>query len=124
MNRTLKFGDFSLHGAILELRRGATRLHVQPKVLHVLYELAASSGRTVSSEELLRTVWREETVTTGSIKRAIRSARMVLGDDGASQRSIRTVRGQGYRFILRVTAMDEDALAPDDSRPSPSARLA
>jgi DNA-binding winged helix-turn-helix (wHTH) protein len=74
-------------------------------VFQVLLHLALQHGRTVTRDELLRCAWPEETVTNGSIKRAIHGARKVLGDDGESQRSIRTVRGQGYRLILPVTAV-------------------
>jgi DNA-binding winged helix-turn-helix (wHTH) protein/tetratricopeptide (TPR) repeat protein len=79
-------------------------------VLQVLRQLATRQGQTVSNEELLRAVWPEETVTGASIKRAIRGARKALGDDGESQRSIRTVRGRGYQLVLPVTIRDTAAV--------------
>jgi hypothetical protein len=67
-----------------------------------------SSSQLVSTDELLRAVWPDERVTTASVKRAIAGARRVLGDDGASQRSIRTLRGCGYRLMLHVAVRSFD----------------
>ncbi|HVW26564.1 MAG TPA: AAA family ATPase [Polyangiaceae bacterium] len=111
--RILGFGDFSLDEARMELRRGTARVPVQDKVLLVLYQLALRPGRVVTHEELLHSVWPSETVTRASIKRAIRGARRALGDDGDSQRSIRTVRGQGYQLTLPVSVAQSSNGASD-----------
>lgn len=95
-------GNFVLDAARLELRRGQERVAVQPKALKVLLHLVLKRHRPVSHEELLRTVWADETVTIASVKRAVRGARIALGDDGDSQSSIRTVRGCGYQLVRPV----------------------
>lgn len=100
----------------LELRCGSRRVPAQPKVLQLLVELVGASGRALSNDELLRAVWPDEHVTVASVKRAIRGARKALGDDGESQRSIRTVRGRGYRLVLPVTPCAADAERGSESR--------
>ncbi|MDB4990327.1 MAG: transcriptional regulator, partial [Myxococcaceae bacterium] len=59
--------------------------------------------RAVSAQELLAAVWPGESVTSGSVGRAILGARRALGDDGDAQGSIRTARGHGYQFALPVS---------------------
>ncbi len=54
-------------------------------------------------DELLETVWPEETVTQSSINQAVRGARRALCDDGDPPRWIATVRGRGYRFVGEVS---------------------
>ncbi|HKP64323.1 MAG TPA: AAA family ATPase [Polyangiales bacterium] len=109
------FGDFELDEARFELRRSGAPEDVQPKVMRLLLHLASHSERAVGNEELLRVLWPDETVGHGSIKRAVRGARRVLGDDGDSQASIRTVRGFGYQFVIPMQIRE----APE--RPAPSA---
>jgi DNA-binding winged helix-turn-helix (wHTH) protein len=99
---TLEPVNFVLDDLRLELRRGGERIAVQPKVIRLLVHLARERDRTVSSEELLRVVWPDEKVTVASVKRAIRGARLALGDDGDAQSSIRTVRGCGYQLVLPI----------------------
>jgi DNA-binding winged helix-turn-helix (wHTH) protein/tetratricopeptide (TPR) repeat protein len=101
-------GDFVLDDARLELRRGRTRIRVQPKVLALLLHLVERRERAVSNDELLRLLWPDERVTEASVRRAIRGARLALGDDGDSQASIRTVRGHGYQLVLPVRVVDDE----------------
>jgi DNA-binding winged helix-turn-helix (wHTH) protein len=116
--RVLRFGDLTLDESRLELRRGAERILVQPKALRVLLHLGMNYGRTVGSEELLSAVWPDETVSPGSIKRAIRAARRALGDDGEAQQSIRTIRGSGYRLIVPVTITEQGWRGANDVTPA------
>jgi DNA-binding winged helix-turn-helix (wHTH) protein len=85
-----------------EFRRNGEVLRVQPKVLRLLAYLAEHRERTVPIAELLERVWPEETVTPGSVKRAIFGARRALGEDAGSECSIRSIRGVGYRFVGAV----------------------
>ena len=103
--------EFVLDDARFELRHGQARVRVQPKVLQLLLHLAAVPTRAVSQDELLEVLWPNENVTSDSVKRAIHGARQVLGDDGDSQSSIRTVRGRGYQLLLPVRSL-QDAEPP------------
>lgn len=95
-----RFGAFELDGNLFELRSAGRRVAVQPKVLRLLFYLAAHRDRVVTSDELRRALWPDETVCAASLKRAVNAARQALGDSGHWQRSIQTVRGYGYRFVL------------------------
>lgn len=96
------FAEFELEGQRFELRKHGQRVPIQPKELRLLLYLVAHRGRVVSKAELLQALWPRETVCDDSIKRAVRGVRRALGDDGAKQSRIRTVRGYGYEFVPPV----------------------
>ena len=97
--RSWRFDDFVLDTARYELRRGDTVIRVEPQVFDVLTQLIAHHERFVSKEELFDSVWGGRFVGEAALTSRIKAARHALGDDGESQRYIRTVRGRGYQFV-------------------------
>lgn len=93
------FEDFELDPATLELRRDGEALDVQLKVVDLLLHLLRHRDRIVEKDELFEVLWPDEVVSEASLTQAVKTARRVLGDDGAAQRLIKTVRGRGYRFV-------------------------
>ena len=75
---------------------------VQPQVFDVLALLIAERHRVVTKQELLERVWGHTFVTESTLTSRIKSARQAIGDDGRSQRLIRTVHGRGYQFVGEV----------------------
>jgi DNA-binding winged helix-turn-helix (wHTH) protein len=109
-----EFGDFELDESLFELRRLGRRVKVQPKVLALILYLAKNNDRALTTGELFAALWPGLAVGETSLTRAIRGARLALGDSGASQAVVRTVRGQGYRFALPVrgrTALEPNPAA-------------
>jgi eukaryotic-like serine/threonine-protein kinase len=104
-----RFDEFELDTLRFELRRAGAAIRVQPKVLRLLFHLVANRDRSVSTRELLETLWPGEAVTVASVKRAIAGARRALGELAESASSIRTVRGHGYRFVREVRAEGSEA---------------
>ena len=98
------FDEFELDDARLELSRSGIRIELQPKVLDLLGYLVRNSDRVVPREELFRRVWPDLHVGPSSLNRAVRAARLALGDHAESQRLILTVPRRGYRFAARVEA--------------------
>ena len=85
--------------------------------MELLHLLVDRSGELVTREEIAARLWSEpESVdVTHGINTAINRLRTVLGDDPASPVYIETVVSKGYRFVARVTALDdppEDVSAP------------
>jgi DNA-binding winged helix-turn-helix (wHTH) protein/tetratricopeptide (TPR) repeat protein len=109
-----EFGDFELDDSLFELRRRGRRVSAQPKVLKLLLCLVRHRDRAVGKEELIRLLWPAESVGETSLTRAVRGARLALGESGESQRAIKTVRGVGYRFALA---------ARERQKPPPSATI-
>lgn len=97
-----------------ELRSGSELIRVEPQVFDVLTQLVSNAHRFVSKEELFDSVWGGRFVTEAALTSRIKAARRALGDDGESQRFIRTVRGRGYQFVGTLTADEPPAPAPQE----------
>jgi pimeloyl-ACP methyl ester carboxylesterase/DNA-binding winged helix-turn-helix (wHTH) protein len=98
------FEDCTLDTRRCELRRAGVIRHLEPQVYTVLCHLLEHRDRLVTRDELLDHVWGHRFVTPGALSTRIKALRQALGDDGAAQRFIRTVRGRGFRFIAAVTS--------------------
>jgi pimeloyl-ACP methyl ester carboxylesterase/DNA-binding winged helix-turn-helix (wHTH) protein len=94
-----RFDDFELDTVRYELRGAGTVIRVEPQVFDVMTQLVGNHDRLVSKEELFDTVWGGRFVGEAALTSRIKAARRALGDDGESQRYIRTVRGRGYQFV-------------------------
>ncbi len=91
----LQHGDITLDPNSRVARRGGRRLELSPKEFALLECLLASSGRVISTEELLERVWDEATDPfTTTVKTTIRRLRTKLGEPPM----IETVREGGYRI--------------------------
>ncbi len=97
-----EFGEFALDTKRHELRRGGEPQHLEPQVYAVLCYLLEHRDRLVTSKELIDEVWGNRFVTPGTLNSRIKALRHALGDDGASQRVIQTVRGIGFRVVVEV----------------------
>jgi TolB-like protein/DNA-binding winged helix-turn-helix (wHTH) protein len=99
-----QFSTFELDTATFELRDGGKSLALEPQVFALLALLIENRERLVSKDEILEKVWDGRVVTDAAVASRVKSARQILGDDGKSQRFIRTIHGQGYRFIANAKA--------------------
>jgi pimeloyl-ACP methyl ester carboxylesterase len=90
--------------------------HVEPQVFDVLVYLIRHRQRVVPKSELLDNVWGDRFVSESALASRLKSARRAVGDDGASQRVIRTVFGRGYQFVASV-AERGDGPAPAPTTP-------
>ena len=100
-----------------ELRSGDAVIRVEPQVFDVLTQLVRNSERFVSKEELFDSVWGGRFVGEAALTSRIKAARRALGDDGESQRYIRTVRGRGYQFVGNLLL--DPAAPPPAPEPEP-----
>lgn len=118
--RAWVFDEFVLDTARYELRRNGVVIRIEPQVFDVMAELVAHHERLVTKEELFDTVWGGRFVGEAALTSRIKAARRALGDDGESQRFIRTVRGRGYQFVgTLVVDEPEPAVEPEPERPPP-----
>ena len=96
------FGECELDTGRYELRRLGRPVRVEPQVFEVLAYLAEHRDRVVGKEELLDQVWGDRFVSDSALSSRIRDARRAVGDDGSTQRTIKTVHGRGFRFVADV----------------------
>ena len=102
-------GVWRLDGFVLDTQRYELRsddavIRVEPQVFDVLTMLIRNHHRCVTKEELFDSVWGGRFVGEAALTSRIKAARRALGDDGESQRYIRTVRGRGYQFVGTILA--------------------
>ena len=83
----------------------ARRLSLEPQVFALLALLVENNERLVSRDEIIEKVWDGRVVSDAAVASRVKSARRALGDDGKSQRYIRTIHGQGYRFVANATSV-------------------
>ena len=113
-----RFESFELDTDRYELRREGQPRPVEPQVFALLTLLVENRHRMVPREEILEAIWAGRAVSDSALSSRVKSARQALDDDGNAQRLVRTVHGQGFRFVGKV----ESATAPAQaSGPAPSA---
>jgi hypothetical protein len=84
--------------------------------LQVLAYLLAHHDRVVPKEELLEQLWPGQFVGDETLKSCLKTLRQALGERGRAPRFVRTLHGQGYRFVAPV----EQCLdVSPDTAPSP-----
>jgi pimeloyl-ACP methyl ester carboxylesterase/DNA-binding winged helix-turn-helix (wHTH) protein len=121
------FEDCELDTDRYELRRAGAAVAVEPQVFDVLAHLVANRDRVVDKHELLDAVWHTRFVTESTLTSRIKAARRAIGDDGRTQRLIRTVHGRGYRYVADAADVPADAAPPrpdgPDHEPVPDQRI-
>src|SRR5882757_5483570 len=105
----LTFGDHRLDIQRRELRRGVELVGLEPKAFDLLAFLVQHRDRVVSKDDLLQAVWGGRIVSESALTTRINAVRRALGDDGATQRLIRTFTRKGVRFVGEVTEISDPA---------------
>src|SRR5258706_8245278 len=119
-----RFGSFELDLATVELRDGGRVRKLEPQVFALLALLVENRERLVSKEEIIDKVWDGRVVSDAAVASRVKSARQALGDDGKSQRFVRTIHGQGYRFVLNSKASRDTAILSAADPPDPAVVVA
>jgi TolB-like protein len=113
-----RFGPFELDLATFELRSEGEARGLEPQVFALLALLVENHERLVSKDEIIEKVWDGRPISDSAVASRVKSARQALGDDGRSQRFIKTVHRQGFRFVAEVKTLPRAAvrLAPEADR--------
>ncbi len=86
-----------------EITGPAGPIAVEPQVFDVIATLLRNRDRVVTKEELLDQIWGSRFVSESALTSRVKAARRALGDDGATQSVIATVRFRGYRWVADVS---------------------
>ncbi len=81
-----------------KLLRDEIPQHIEPQVFDLLVLLIQANGRTVTKDEIVEQIWNGRAISDDAITSRIKTARKAIGDDGRTQRFIRTLPKVGYRF--------------------------
>ena len=96
------FGDYILDTQRAELHGVGAPIKLRRKAFQVLAYLLAHRDRVVPKHELLEHLWPDQFVGDAVLKVCITALRKALGDRGRAPRFVRTLHGQGYRFVAIV----------------------
>ena len=113
------FATYVLDTQRHELRQQGVPVPLERKAYQVLVYLVQQADRLVTKRELLEAVWPAVYVDDSAVARCIGAVRQAVGDGRATQRVIRTVHGQGYRFVAPVVVHDGDAMSTALVAPTP-----
>jgi class 3 adenylate cyclase/DNA-binding winged helix-turn-helix (wHTH) protein/tetratricopeptide (TPR) repeat protein len=108
------FGDYVLDTQRHELHCAGVPIKLRRKVFQVLVYLLAHRDRVVSKPELFEQLWPEQFVGEATLTSCIKTLRKALGERGRTPRFVRTLHGQGYRFVGAVEAWEH---RPADDAP-------
>jgi DNA-binding winged helix-turn-helix (wHTH) protein len=101
------FLDFELDEELFELRSRGEVIATQSRVFAMIAYLLHARDRVVGKAELMKALWKGNVVSETAISQVVMLARKALGDEGESQRVIKTVRGRGFRFVAPVHSVNE-----------------
>src|SRR5215813_9836489 len=96
------FGPFRLDTDERLLMRDGRVAPLPPKVFDTLLVLVENSGRVVSKDELMQSLWPETFVEESNLTQNISQLRRALGDGAAEAQYIETIPKRGYRFVASV----------------------
>ena len=107
--------DFSLDVAAHRLVGPDGEVHLEPQAFDVLAFLVQERDRVVPKTEILDSVWGDQFVSESAMTTRIKQVRQSLGDDGRTQKYVRTVHGRGYQFVGDLTSV----ASPTPATPAP-----
>jgi len=110
------FGDYVLDTQRAELHGAGEPIKLRRKVFQVLAYLVAHRDRVVPKQEILEHLWPDQFVGDAALKSCITALRKALGEEGRTPRFVRTLHGQGYRFVAAVE--EQEHLPADDATPA------
>ncbi len=90
-------GDYYVDVGDHRVFHDAESRHLEPKAMHVLYQLALCAGETVSRQELMDQVWHGRVVVEDALTRNISQLRLTLNDSKKRQVN-KTGPKKGYRL--------------------------
>lgn len=107
-----RFGPFLLRVRTRELFREETKLKLRPQAFQVLAVLLERPGDCVTREELEERVWAGNQLVDAEhgLNTAIKELRASLGDSASKPRYIETLPKLGYRVIVPVEEIADEAL--------------
>lgn len=90
-----------------ELHRAGKVVHTRAKVFDILRYLVENRDRVVSRDELMTACWPGLIVSDTTLSTSVLGVRRAIGDDVGEPRFIKTLRGQGFRFVADVSQSEQ-----------------
>lgn len=105
---TYAFGSFKLDTNKEILYKNDQEVRIEKRMYLLLHLLIKNSPVSISKTDLMNQLWKNQVVSDWSLSRLISDTRKVLGDDGKTQKFIRTYRSEGFCFNGKVTKINSN----------------
>lgn len=99
-----------------ELRKDGQLVAIEPQVFDLLAYLIRHRDRVVSRDDLIEGVWGGRIVSESALASRVNAVRRAIGDDGSTQRLLKTIVRKGFRFVGEVR---EQGAAQDKAQDKP-----
>lgn len=103
-----EFGGYRIEDNERLLKRNGKVVSLPPKAIDLLLVLLKSSGRVMTKDELMQTVWADSFVEETNLTHNISLLRRVLGEKQKGEKFIETIPRRGYRFVAQVTMKQKE----------------
>ena len=107
-----QFNNYQIDTDNYTLHKNYILIKIEPRVFDLIVYLLKNKSKVVSRDDLFKNVWDGREVIDATLSNHIKTARNILGDDGQSQRVIKTIHGRGYQFIAEVNERHESKGKP------------
>ncbi|HEY0461393.1 MAG TPA: winged helix-turn-helix domain-containing protein [Pyrinomonadaceae bacterium] len=97
-----EFDNFRLDVQERQLWRDGEPVALYAKAFEMLVVLVENRGRLLAKDELFALVWSDQIVEESNLTVNMSAVRKALGERASSPRYVKTVSGQGYRFVADV----------------------
>src|SRR5262245_18604984 len=114
-NQLYEFGPFRLDADERLLMRDGRMTPLPPKVFDTLLVLVENSGRVVSKDELMQSLWPDTFVEESNLTQNISQLRRALGDGAAEAQYIETIPKRGYRFVAGVQPLEVNGVSAEET---------
>ena len=104
----LILNDLIINTEARTLFQNGSQLTLPELSFDVLVAIVSAAPAPVTTDELIKQVWRTQHVSDDTIAQRIKLVRQALGDNSKSPRYIRTVRGVGYSALGTVELQREN----------------
>ena len=98
------------------LSSSSETLQLEPMMVELLAYFCRHPNEIISVDQLIDQVWQGRVVTDNAVSRLITQLRRAFADDARQPKFIATFPKKGYKFVARVTTVnehDKQALVPD-----------
>lgn len=99
-------GEWIVAPDLNAISKGDLTVHLEPKVMKILVQLATAQGRVLSKEHLIGSVWPSTFVSDDALTRCISILRREMQDDSHAPRYIQTIPKTGYRLVAEVHSFE------------------
>jgi len=96
-------GPWLVSPQLLEIRDGEEVRRLGQKVMAALVALARQRGQVMTKDALIGEVWEGAFTTDEAVAAVVYELRKSLGDDAREPRFVETIRGSGYRLVMKVS---------------------